>query len=246
MSLAHFRSRMLADVHSWNKDACQPMLGRIMECRIRRVVAEPTVTAALLLGESSAGSEGGVMAITTEPAPRVPLLPGMPILGAAVELRRDFLGTTLRAAREVGDIARIVAGPPGWRITLYSVSTPELVFEILGHPDRFTKDVPSYRELRWALGNGMLTSEGEDWHRQRRFLAPFFTPKRIATSYAPVMAEEATTWVERRRPAAAERADRGRACGDDRPDLADHRPHLVRCRHDDRHPSDQEVQVSQR
>jgi hypothetical protein len=29
---------------------------------------------------------------------------------------------------------------------LYSVSTPELVFEILGHPDRFTKDVPSYRE----------------------------------------------------------------------------------------------------
>ena len=143
------------------------------------------------------------MVITTETAPRVPLLRSTPILGAASEMRRDFLGTTLRAAREVGDIARIVAGPPGWRITLYSVSTPELVFEILGHPDRFTKDVPSYRELRWALGNGMLTSEGEDWHRQRRFLAPFFTPKRIATSYAPVMAEEATKWVERHRAAAA-------------------------------------------
>ena len=110
------------------------------------------------------------MAITTEPAPRVPLLRSTPIIGAAVELRRDFLGTTLRAAREVGDVARIVAGPPGWRITLYSVSTPELVFEILGHPDRFTKDVPSYRELRWALGNGMLTSEGEDWTmRKERF-----------------------------------------------------------------------------
>ena len=143
------------------------------------------------------------MAITTETAPRVPLLRSTPIIGAASEMRRDFLATTLRAAREVGDIARIVAGPPGWRITLYSVSTPELVFEILGHPDRFTKDVPSYRELRWALGNGMLTSEGEDWHRQRRFLAPFFTPKRIATSYAPVMAEEATKWVERHRAAAA-------------------------------------------
>jgi cytochrome P450 len=128
---------------------------------------------------------------------RVPALPSAPIIGAAFEVRKDFLGTSLRAAREVGDIVRIVAGPPGWRMTLYSVAAPELVFEILGHPDRFDKDIPSYREMRWAFGNGMLTSEGEVWHRQRRFLAPIFTAKRITSQYAPVMAEEAARLVER-------------------------------------------------
>jgi hypothetical protein len=29
------------------------------------------------------------------------------------ELRRDYLGTISRAAREIGDLARIAAGPPG-------------------------------------------------------------------------------------------------------------------------------------
>jgi hypothetical protein len=52
------------------------------------------------------------MVITPETVPHVPLLPSTPIIGAASEMRRDFLGTTLRAAREVGDIAGIVATPP--------------------------------------------------------------------------------------------------------------------------------------
>ncbi len=137
------------------------------------------------------------MPALTHPGKLVPALPSTPIIGAAIEMRNDFLGTSLRAAREVGGVARIVAGPPGWRMTLYSVAAPELVWEILGHPDRFDKDVPSYTEMRWAFGNGMLTSEGEVWHRQRRFLAPIFTTKRITSQYAPVMAEEAARLVER-------------------------------------------------
>ena len=45
------------------------------------------------------------------------------------ELRRDYLGTISRAASEVGGLARITAGPPGWRVTFYSVSSPELAAE---------------------------------------------------------------------------------------------------------------------
>lgn len=121
------------------------------------------------------------------------------------EVRTDYLSTISRAAREVGGIARIVAGPPGWRITIYSVSSPQLAAEILGQPERFRKDAPSYRELRAALGNNMLTSQDEVWHRQRRFLAPIFTPRRIAADYAGIMADEARGLVERwraRRPGA--------------------------------------------
>ena len=75
------------------------------------------------------------------------------------ELRRDFLGTISRANREVGGLACIGAGPPGWRITAYSVTSPELAAEILGQPDRFRKNGPGYRELRQALGENLLTSE---------------------------------------------------------------------------------------
>lgn len=120
-----------------------------------------------------------------------------PIIGAVRELREDYLGTVLRAAREVGDIARVYAGPPGWRVSFYSVATPDLVSEVLGQPDRYTKKNQFYREVRSALGNGMLTSEDEVWHRQRRFLAPMFTPRRISTDYAALVVEEAQAMVRR-------------------------------------------------
>ena len=133
----------------------------------------------------------------------MPTLAGNPVVGSLRDLRRDYLGTISRAARDVGGVARIVAGPPGWRVVLYSVSSPELAAEILGQPDRFRKQAPGYRELRQALGDNLLTSEDEVWHRQRRFLASMFTRRRIVTSYAPVMVEEAGGWSsagERRRP----------------------------------------------
>jgi len=113
------------------------------------------------------------------------------------ELRRDFLGTISRANREVGGLACISAGPPGWRITAYSVSSPELAAEILGQPDRFRKNGPGYRELRKSLGENLLTSEDESWHRQRRFLAPIFTRRRIAGDYVHIMIEEAERLVAR-------------------------------------------------
>ena len=55
-----------------------------------------------------------------------PLLPGSRITGSLTEVNQDFLGTMMRAAREIGPLARIICGPPGWRETLYIVSSPEL------------------------------------------------------------------------------------------------------------------------
>jgi cytochrome P450 len=141
---------------------------------------------------------------TAVDARRVPRLSGAPVLGSMRELRRDYLGTISRAAREIGGLARIAAGPPGWRVIVYSVTSPELAAEILSQPDRFRKNGPGYRELRQALGENMLTSEDESWHRQRRFLAPIFTRRRIAGDYVHIMIEEAERLVERWQAAAAE------------------------------------------
>jgi cytochrome P450 len=135
------------------------------------------------------------------PAPR---LKGAPVLGSVRELRRDYLGTISRAANEIGGLARITAGPPGWRVTFYSVSSPVLAEEVLSQPDRFRKNGPGYRELRHELGGNLLTSEDESWHRQRRFLAPIFTRRRIIGDYIHIMIEEAADLVRRWRAAAAE------------------------------------------
>ncbi len=43
----------------------------------------------------------------------------------------------------------------------------------------FGKDTFAYRAARVALGNGLLTSEGDFWRRQRRLAAPAFHQKRI-------------------------------------------------------------------
>ncbi len=135
----------------------------------------------------------------------VPTLPGRRLIGTFPGIRRDYLGTIDRADREVGGLTRIVAGPPGWRLTVFSVTSPELIEDVLSRPDDFRKHHPGYRELRRALGDNVLTSEGEVWHRQRRFLASMFTRRRVVATYAPVMTAEAQRLVSRWRSA----ADRG-------------------------------------
>ncbi|MEX2627539.1 MAG: cytochrome P450 [Ilumatobacteraceae bacterium] len=57
---------------------------------------------------------------------------------------------------------------------------PELIRTTLTDTRHFVKRSPAYRELAEALGDGLLTSEGERWRGQRRTLQPLFTRRRIA------------------------------------------------------------------
>ena len=45
--------------------------------------------------------------------------------------------------------------------------------------ERLTKDLIT-SELSLVLGQGLLTNEGDDWKRQRRLIAPSFTPRHLA------------------------------------------------------------------
>lgn len=129
--------------------------------------------------------------------PYPPRLRGHPVLGSMADLRRDYLGTVSRADRELGGLATIAAGPPGWRLRMHTVTSAELAAEVLNAPDRFGKDAPGYRELRGAIGDNLLTSQDAEWRRQRRLFAPLFTHRRIAGAYAAAMADEADRLVDR-------------------------------------------------
>lgn len=133
----------------------------------------------------------------TLPRRDVPGPPGMPLLGSALDLRRDLLATFEQAHRRYGDVVRISAGPPGLRIVMYGVFSPEGVRQVLtGTGQRYTKRNLFYRETAAMFGDGILTSEGDRWQRQKRFIQPLFTRHRVA-GYVDVMAEEAAALIGR-------------------------------------------------
>ncbi|HEX2054803.1 MAG TPA: cytochrome P450 [Actinomycetota bacterium] len=124
--------------------------------------------------------------------------PGLPVVGSALDLLRDILGTTLNGQRRYGDVVRYVAGPPGpLRVIAYGITHPDGVQQVLaGTGNRYSKQDAAYNELRNLVGNGLLTSEGEVWQRQKRMVQPLFTHKRVA-GYVDMMSQESAELVER-------------------------------------------------
>ena len=108
---------------------------------------------------------------------------GLPWLGNLPEIARDPLGFFSRCSREYGDVVNIPLGT--WPSLL--ISSPELIEQVLVKEHRnFVKHRFFWRQVTAIFGHGLLTSEGEFWHRQRRLAAPAFTGQRLA-NYGAVM-----------------------------------------------------------
>ncbi|MFD9354053.1 cytochrome P450 [Streptomyces sp. NPDC060031] len=125
----------------------------------------------------------------------IPELAGGAVLGSLFDLKSDSIGTYLRALREHGDVVRITAGPPGLRAELHCVFSAEGVQQVLAaQAANFRKDNPFYQEIRDAFGNGLLTSQDEDYLRQRRLVQPLFTKRRV-DGYADAVADETRSTI---------------------------------------------------
>ncbi|MGW7361884.1 cytochrome P450 [Streptomyces sp. NPDC054841] len=115
---------------------------------------------------------------------------GLPLLGSMFDLKRNSLGTYLNAQREHGDVVRFTAGPPGLRVELYAVFSAEGAQQVLATDSaNFRKDNAFYQEVRESFGNGLLTSQDEDYLRQRRLVQPLFTRRRV-DGYAEAVTDE--------------------------------------------------------
>ena len=101
---------------------------------------------------------------------------GLPLLGVALEIRRDPLGTLARTA-EYGPVAAFPFGP----MRAYLVSHPDGLKHVLQDNARnYTKELFGYDLLRRIVGDGLLTSDGETWLKQRRLAQPAFHRARIS------------------------------------------------------------------
>ncbi len=125
-----------------------------------------------------------------------PTPPGNFLVGHAGHMLRHATEFLLESHRTYGDVVRLRMGPR----TAFALFHPEHVYHVLvKRRENFTKQARGYQKLRKVLGNGLLTSEGDFWLRQRRLAQPAFAPQRLAGFAAAMVtaAEDMTrAWSE--------------------------------------------------
>ena len=112
-----------------------------------------------------------------ETLPKVSVLPGI--------FRKSPFFFLSEAAREQGGFVRLKIGPR----SVYLVSDPHMFQHILRDNVRnYQKSKFLYNAAKPMVGEGLLTSEGDFWLRQRRMIQPQFHRQKVA-SFATMMTD---------------------------------------------------------
>lgn len=132
--------------------------------------------------------------IEAERKARAPLPPGPKgrlIAGNIREYARDQLGFLTWCAREYGDVVWLRF----FHVPVLLLNHPDHIEYVLVRNNRgFVKDRAEKSGLRF-LGQGLLTSEGDFWRRQRRLAQPAFHRERIQ-AYSETMVDSTERMLE--------------------------------------------------
>ncbi len=118
------------------------------------------------------------MPSTPEPqsAPQMSVV-HMGLLPALRAMKRDFLSFQKGLFYRHGDAIRLKLK----LVDLLFLNTPEMAHHVLvRNAKNYGKNTRGYDNLRQVLGNGLVTSQGDFWMRQRRIALPAFHHKRLA------------------------------------------------------------------
>jgi cytochrome P450 len=130
-----------------------------------------SVTLPRRFGDSLWPSIGPGMERTPPSASRLPLVDVVPRL---IREPHDFL---LGARARYGDIYTLNLGPA----RLVVLNHPDHARHLLVESARaYVKAGPVWDLLRSVIGNGLATSDGESWLRQRRMMQPHFSRQHLA------------------------------------------------------------------
>ena len=115
-------------------------------------------------------SQAGVQPRGNPPGPR-----GWPLVGSLPAFYRDPLAFNRRIADRYGDVALVrIAG-----LSYYVLSNPEDIDAVFVTKNRDFRKGRLGAERRLLFGNGLATSDGDAWRRQRRLAQPAFHRERI-------------------------------------------------------------------
>jgi cytochrome P450 len=121
---------------------------------------------------------------------------GLPFLGNLLDFGRDVLRYYGEWAQQYGDIVTLRLGT--WPAVLLSHSDYAEYVLVKNHRN-FIKFPFFFRHVGAIFGQGLLTSEGEVWQRQRRLMAPAFHAQRLA-GYGDTMIRYTERMLETWRP----------------------------------------------
>src|SRR5919197_435419 len=120
------------------------------------------------------------------PGPR-----GVALWHSLRRMRQNALAEYLRLREQFGDVVRLAVLPH----PVYLLSHPDAVQYVLrDHAHNYRKGL-LFRPIAALQGQGLLTSEGDLWMRQRRLVQPAFHRRQLAT-FATVMVDEARAVVQ--------------------------------------------------
>ncbi len=115
-------------------------------------------------------------ASTAPPRTKAPGPRGYPFLGHLPMMWQDLIGFFTKTAFCYGDIARFKVGPK----QAFLISHPDYIRYIFQERDQNFSKTLFYDKMKPIFGEGLLTSNGEPWRRQRRIIQPIFYPERFS------------------------------------------------------------------
>ncbi len=119
----------------------------------------------------------------------------LPVVGNALQFRRDPLSFVRGVQRSYGDLASFHIG----RVPVILASRPEHVRSVLVENARAFSNREFMQNLRRTLGDGLLTTDGDFHRQQRRLVQPAFHKKRVE-SYASIMVGNTRALLETWQP----------------------------------------------
>jgi cytochrome P450 len=121
-------------------------------------------------------------------------------LGNALMLWKDPAGNSVRAGRDYGDVVRLQLGPYRY----YLVTDVDAIKHVLVDNNKNYVKSRNYQGLKLILGDGLVTSDGDHWRRQRKLAQPAFLKRRIDAFAEPMvrLAEDTAASWDRLAPGA--------------------------------------------
>src|SRR5581483_5748139 len=110
------------------------------------------------------------MRLVEAPAPR-----GVPFFSHVLDAWKDPVRLLVDSARAHGDFVRLRFGPFDYAL----VSGPEDIHHVLVERPKAYRKSRGYDGIKLVLGDGLLTSEGEQWRKQRKGMQPAFHHERV-------------------------------------------------------------------
>ncbi len=129
----------------------------------------------------------------TEHAGIVPGPKGLPLIGNLdVVAGNSDVRNVLKLRATYGDIIRLKIGSDD----VYLLTHPDMAEQVLQMNNRNYIKGDLLEKLREVAGNGLFTSEGEFWRKQRRMMQPAFHRTLIA-GFGDMMVDETDALIER-------------------------------------------------